>query len=38
VRQCIAGASRSEKISMLKTVLREQSGLDFPSAVRVPNL
>jgi 4-hydroxy-tetrahydrodipicolinate synthase len=38
VRQRIARARSSEKIRMLKTVLTEQSGLNLPSAVRVPNL
>jgi dihydrodipicolinate synthase/N-acetylneuraminate lyase len=38
VRQRIARASRSEKISMLKTVLREKSGVEIPCYVRVPNL
>jgi dihydrodipicolinate synthase/N-acetylneuraminate lyase len=38
VRKSIDGVGRSKKIRMLKTVLREKSGLDVPSSVRIPNL
>lgn len=38
VRQRVQGVGRSEKMRLLKTILREQSGVDVPPFVRVPNL